>query len=45
MERTLLPAVDVALPVSTGPGSSSVSDSAYNGSVTGSEVLRLDMFI
>ena len=45
LERTLLPAVDVALPVSTGPGSSSVSDSAYNGSVTGSEVLRLAMFI
>jgi len=45
MERTLLPAVDVALPVSTGPGSSSVSDSAYNGAVTGSEVLRLAGYV
>jgi hypothetical protein len=45
MEWTLLPAVDLALPVSTGPGSSSVSDLAYNGSVTGREVLRLAVFI
>lgn len=41
MERTLLPAVDLALPVSTGPESSSVSDLAYNGSVTGTQVLLL----
>lgn len=45
MERTLLPAVDLALPVSTGPESSSLSDLAYNGSVTGGEVLRLVMLL
>ena len=33
------PAVDLALPVSTGPESSSVSDLAYNGSVTGSALI------
>lgn len=38
MERFVLPPVDLALPVSAGPESSSVSDLACNGSVTGREV-------
>jgi hypothetical protein len=37
-ERIVLPSVDLAPPVSTGPESSSVSDLAHNGSVTGIEL-------
>jgi hypothetical protein len=40
MERILFPHADLALPVSTGPESSSVSDLAHNGSVTGVQDLR-----
>lgn len=38
MERIVLPPVDLALPVSAGPESSSVSDLGCKGSVTGREV-------